>query len=356
MNSRPNARIPRTIAAAIAALFAASIPAVAFADTDAPADDAAQTAEAPKPVHKVKHAHHHKAPKAASEEGEKHGKHAKAAHAKAQTEAVASAKGKKTKRTASRKKKGAVKASDAKAPTRRAARDAKAARRCVAPAVGIDRGGLEAESLSLTDCAGKPLAAAREKLSILARPWSAPRPDFATIARKARHAKDPAAELAPGVRLLDPGLLVRLEAIAKHFSGGGLSIVSGYRPQSRGSMHQVGRAIDLRVTNARNEELVAFCRTLTDTGCGYYPNSSFVHVDVRDPGTGGTFWIDASGPGEPPRYVSEWPPKADAKSAPDVAAPAPAAPEGAGDHGAEEPTDHGDASATKVPGTTRAID
>jgi hypothetical protein len=45
-----------------------------------------------------------------------------------------------------------------------------------------------------------------------------------------------------------------------------------------------------------------------DTGCGYYPNSSFVHVDVRQPGTGHVAWIDASGPGEPPHYVASWPP------------------------------------------------
>ena len=37
----------------------------------------------------------------------------------------------------------------------------------------------------------------------------------------------------------------------------------------------------------------------TTSACGYYPNSTFVHLDVRDtPG----FWIDYSRPGEPPRY------------------------------------------------------
>jgi hypothetical protein len=83
--------------------------------------------------------------------------------------------------------------------------------------------------------------------------------------------------------------------------------VSGYRPQSAGSLHQHARALDLRVVGVSNEELVAFCRTMADTGCGYYPNSSFVHVDVRSPGVGNAFWIDASGPTEPPRYVTQWP-------------------------------------------------
>ena len=61
-----------------------------------------------------------------------------------------------------------------------------------------------------------------------------------------------------------------------------------------------------------NEALVAFCKTLPDTGCGYYPNSSFVHVDVRAPTPGHDYWIDASGPGESPHYVSAWPPPAEA--------------------------------------------
>jgi hypothetical protein len=32
-----------------------------------------------------------------------------------------------------------------------------------------------------------------------------------------------------------------------------------------------------------------------------------MHIDVRDPGTGHVGWIDASGPGESPRYVAVWP-------------------------------------------------
>jgi hypothetical protein len=66
----------------------------------------------------------------------------------------------------------------------------------------------------------------------------------------------------------------------------------------------------MRVAGVSNEELSAFCKTMPDTGCGYYPNSSFIHMDVRSPGTGSVSWIDASGPGEPPRYVTTWPPPA----------------------------------------------
>jgi hypothetical protein len=75
-------------------------------------------------------------------------------------------------------------------------------------------------------------------------------------------------------------------------------------------MHASGRAMDFRLEGTKNEDVVAFCKTLEDTGCGYYPNSSFVHVDVRNEGAGHVSWIDASGPGETPRYVPSWPPPA----------------------------------------------
>jgi hypothetical protein len=42
---------------------------------------------------------------------------------------------------------------------------------------------------------------------------------------------------------------------------------------------------------------------------------------VRDPGAGHVSWIDASGPGESPRYVSTWPPQR-VSSAPDKLEPA----------------------------------
>jgi hypothetical protein len=198
---------------------------------------------------------------------------------------------------------------------------------CFAPAVSIDRNGLENETFSLVDCKGKPVESAREKLSILARPWGVARPTIEPRkkpkkADKRGSGKDKptemaAMDIAPNVRLLDAGLLTRIDAIAKHFPGKHISLVSGYRPRSQGSLHQTARAIDLRVVGVGNEEVVAFCKTIGDTGCGYYPNSSFVHVDVRIPGTGSVTWIDASGPGEAPRYVSTWPPPPEAK-APDA--------------------------------------
>jgi len=185
---------------------------------------------------------------------------------------------------------------------------------CLNAPVTIDRGGLESQSISLLDCLGTPIAAGRDELSLLARPWGTARPrhlhmdgkqDAKASAKTKRRAHPD--EVAPGIRLLDEGLLVRLQAVTHKFPGRTISLVSGYRPQSQGSLHQLGRALDLRVAGVSNEDLVAFCKTLPDTGCGYYPNSSFVHMDVRKRGTGSVSWIDASGPGEAPRYVKQWP-------------------------------------------------
>jgi hypothetical protein len=183
-------------------------------------------------------------------------------------------------------------------------------------------------------CDGKPIEEARERLSILARPWGAARPEARAALSKGAIAKAPReldpVEVAPGIRRVDPGLLGRIDAIARRFPDRPISVVSGYRPQSRGSLHQTARAIDLRVAGVPNDELVAFCKTLQDTGCGYYPNSSFVHVDVRLPGTGGVSWIDASGPGEPPRYVTQWPPPEEPSAAPPFVPPASGAELGSG--------------------------
>jgi hypothetical protein len=111
--------------------------------------------------------------------------------------------------------------------------------------------------------------------------------------------------------VLDSRLVAKLQTIAAHFGREGhnarLEVVSSVRPNAIGSNHAIGRAMDVRVAGVSNETLVAFCKSLPDTGCGYYPNSSFVHVDARDAGAGLVTWIDASRPGETPRYVKQWP-------------------------------------------------
>ena len=104
----------------------------------------------------------------------------------------------------------------------------------------------------------------------------------------------------------DPRLLKRLVEVSNHFGGRRLIVVSGFREESSNryttrSNHALGRAMDFRVEGVPNEALRDFCHTFSGVGVGYYPNSSFIHLDVR---TVTTHWTDVSGPGEAPRYTS----------------------------------------------------
>ena len=104
-------------------------------------------------------------------------------------------------------------------------------------------------------------------------------------------------------RLLHPRLVQLLHRVANHFPGETIEIVSGYRAARRRghlSKHNVGQAVDFRVTNVSNKELYSYIRTLPGTGTGYYPNSVFVHLDVRKRKY---TWTDVSGPGEAARYL-----------------------------------------------------
>jgi uncharacterized protein YcbK (DUF882 family) len=47
-----------------------------------------------------------------------------------------------------------------------------------------------------------------------------------------------------------------------------------------GSLHQVGKAIDIRVPGVKLNHLREAARSLELGGVGYYPASDFVHVDT----------------------------------------------------------------------------
>jgi hypothetical protein len=121
------------------------------------------------------------------------------------------------------------------------------------------------------------------------------------------HTRDPIVEVARGARVLHPRLLQLLQRVAEHFPGHPIEIVSGYRPGTSASRHAHARALDFRLVGVRHEDLRDFARRLPGAGVGYYPNSVFIHLDVRDPEEGNAFWTDYAGPGETPRY-GRWPP------------------------------------------------
>ena len=104
-------------------------------------------------------------------------------------------------------------------------------------------------------------------------------------------------------RLPHPRLAVLLANISDHFGGRPLQLFSGFRRaggRTRGtSRHVKGRAADILVTGVSKRTLFEYCRSLGNTGCGYYPRSLFVHVDARE---APAQWVDWSRPGRRARY------------------------------------------------------
>ena len=178
---------------------------------------------------------------------------------------------------------------------------------CLSNAIDVMRG-TEEEKVTLTKCDGSVAPLAVESMSIMVRPGNAAKP----AAPVNELAKKSGTEIAPGIRRIDGRLVERLQSVIDHFAKSGVTpkvfVISGVRPAAAGSFHANGRALDFRIDGVKNEDLVAFCKTMPDTGCGFYPNSSFIHIDVRDAGTGHVSWIDSSAPGETPKYVAVWPP------------------------------------------------
>lgn len=183
--------------------------------------------------------------------------------------------------------------------------------RCRRRPVLFIRYGGENDRFSLVRCSGAVEPGAVDRLSIVARPPEVPDPGVLPD-EPDPDAWESAGEWLPHLKLVHPRLVWVLQKIADAFPHRAIYVYSGYRPnKEKGGGHQSkhaeGRAMDIQVHGVRNESLFQFCRKLDDVGCGYYPNSKFVHVDVRRPGTGHAFWIDISGPGEPSHYVDSWP-------------------------------------------------
>jgi len=136
----------------------------------------------------------------------------------------------------------------------------------------------------LLGCDRRVRAEAVRAVSVLARPRGTDRPG----------------EGEP-VRELHAGLLERLQALSDAFEGRPIEILSGFRPASAPtSRHHHARALDLRVVGVDRARVRDVVARLPQTGVGWYPNSVFVHVDVREESA---YWVDVSGPGQPPQYV-----------------------------------------------------
>lgn len=143
----------------------------------------------------------------------------------------------------------------------------------------LSRGGAPA-SVRLVDRRGHVVPAAIEAMGKLLRAPSG-----------ARHA-------------IDPRLVALVALVSDHFGGREIRVVSGFRPFSPSqftahSNHNLGRAMDFVIEGVPNEVVRDYCRTLRNVGVGYYPNSSFVHMDVRG---SRAYWVDYAKAGERPKY------------------------------------------------------
>ena len=109
---------------------------------------------------------------------------------------------------------------------------------------------------------------------------------------------------------VSPRLIALLADVSEHFGGRPVRIVSGWRDHSYfdDSRHKHSQAVDFSIPGVPNTVLRDYVRRFRNCGVGYYPNSSFVHLDVRE---SAAYWVDYAGPGEAPRTK----PRADPKSA-----------------------------------------
>jgi uncharacterized protein YcbK (DUF882 family) len=114
---------------------------------------------------------------------------------------------------------------------------------------------------------------------------------------------------------MSPRLMRLIYQTGRHWPGHRIEVVAGYRhpevAKNPHSPHMKGLACDFRVDGVKNTKLRDYLRrNFQKVGVGYYPNSSFVHLDVRQDRS--AFWIDYSGPGDRAMYSEN--PTADLKS------------------------------------------
>lgn len=98
---------------------------------------------------------------------------------------------------------------------------------------------------------------------------------------------------------IHPRLIELLAQVSDHFGGREIVIISGFREAGgrtrESSRHTEGRAIDFRIRGVDIRLLRDYVREFPRVGVGFYPNSRFVHLDVRDESA---YWVDRSGRGQ----------------------------------------------------------
>ncbi len=100
----------------------------------------------------------------------------------------------------------------------------------------------------------------------------------------------------------DPRLFTLLYLVGQHFDAP-VEIISAYRKpgrRARTSNHNTGHAADIDVKGTSRHALLAFVESTFDQiGAGWYPRSTFIHLDTRDRSY---YWTDTSRPGKATRH------------------------------------------------------
>lgn len=100
------------------------------------------------------------------------------------------------------------------------------------------------------------------------------------------------------VRAVRPELYEHLSRIYDHFGGKRIVLVSGFRFNERdSSRHFHASAMDIKIQGVSIREMYQYAESLDGggMGIGIYPNSGFIHVDLRAPGDPSYRWTDWSG-------------------------------------------------------------
>jgi uncharacterized protein YcbK (DUF882 family) len=126
---------------------------------------------------------------------------------------------------------------------------------------------------------------------------------------------------------IHPRLIKLLYHIVDRFDAKQINVISGFRESTderSESKHKKGQAVDFMIPGVPLGAVAREARKLGHVGVGFYPNSGFVHLDVRNGPS--YFWIDRSGPGRGPctrRALTGFAAKTDRKWKPEKDEPKP---------------------------------
>jgi hypothetical protein len=167
--------------------------------------------------------------------------------------------------------------------------------------------GKESRTFAFAKCDGTASPEGVDEISLLARPSGVSRPKESMASLGKTHG----AELAPGIRRVDPRLVEKLELVVDQFRKPGqaehmvLAPGASVSPSS-GGHRTMAKTIDFRIQGVTGEAVAAFCKTLPDAACGSSPRGAFVRMEVR--GAGNAHVVDADPSAQQPGPAPAAPP------------------------------------------------